>query len=399
MHDNIPVGEATEVVDASFEPTTSLAVFSPIQQGIAELRQRYAGVAFDMRTVKGNEEARRARKELVSLRARADDAYESWNKPIVAQQRLARQMRDEIKAEVLALEQPIDEQIKADEARRAAEKAERERVEAARIKAHRDRISLIAGAPAEAAGQSAAHILSVMEALASIDISATTFEEFAEEADGMRSVIQQRLAAMHAVQAKAEEDAARLAEERRRADEERARLEEERRKLAAERAELEAQLRATREAEERRVREAERATEEARAQAEAAARAQAAAAQRLADERARLEQEIVDRRAALLAETTARVAAIIESPPEAAAVVAKPAPTEQVDAFAEERAAAAVEVAQERAAAPAPVRERPLDEELTAAIARHYKVTELVAAEWLARYDAFAEIDRVTKID
>ena len=47
-----------------------------------------------------------------------------------------------ITAEIVALETPIDEAIKADEARRAAEKAERERIEAERVAKHQQAIDL-----------------------------------------------------------------------------------------------------------------------------------------------------------------------------------------------------------------------------------------------------------------
>lgn len=370
LEEAIPVGDVIEEVSAA--PTTSLAVFTPIQAGIAELRQRYAGAAFNLRTVQGNEDARRARKELVTLRSRADEAYKTWNEPILVQQKLAREMRDQIKAEVLALEQPIDEQIKADEARREAERAEKARIEAARVKAHRDRIAMIAGTPAEATVMTAAQIVDLMETVASIDISAATFEEFAEEAEGMRTVIQQRLAAIHAAKAQQEAEAARVAAEKA--------------ELARQRAELEA-ARA----------EAERVARERAAAERAAAAARAEEERRIAAERAELERQQAEAAAAqAAAEKALRDAELARELAEFAAPSPAPAPVEQVDAFAQEQAAAVTAAAAERAAAPAPVRERPTDDEIVIALAKAFKVTRLVAAEWLLLMDAPAAVARLS---
>ena len=49
-------------------PVTAVAEYSPIAAGLAAARARYADVVWDLTTTRGNEEARRARKELVSLR-------------------------------------------------------------------------------------------------------------------------------------------------------------------------------------------------------------------------------------------------------------------------------------------------------------------------------------------
>ena len=42
--------------------TTAITEYSPIEVGLVDLRQRYAGVALDLRTVAGNDAARKARK-------------------------------------------------------------------------------------------------------------------------------------------------------------------------------------------------------------------------------------------------------------------------------------------------------------------------------------------------
>ena len=48
--------------------TTAVAEYNPIAAGLAAVRQRYENVAWDLKTTKGNADARAARKELVSLR-------------------------------------------------------------------------------------------------------------------------------------------------------------------------------------------------------------------------------------------------------------------------------------------------------------------------------------------
>lgn len=377
--------------------STSLAVFDPIQAGLAELRQRYGNVAFDLRTVKGNEEARQARKALVSLRSRADDAYTTWNAPILEQQKAARALRDSIKAEIQKIEAPIDEQIKADEARREAERRAREEAEAARLAGIRTRLGEFGSAAASVALGDAAQIRAKLDWLCSQDPanSPESFQEFLEDAKVLHAkafVDLERLLEDRLVR---DAEAARLEQERRELEQrrqeeaariaaERAELErklaEERAQMAAERAELERQREEARLEREQMRLERERREEEARE----AARVKLAAEQEAARAPAKQGDVFDDSFEPQPEKAPPPAIAIVAAPP---TPPAPPAPRQE-DAFSAELESA---VAQ---ATDAVERSRPADRELTLAIAERFGVQQSVAAIWLSHFDAIAEIDR-----
>lgn len=100
-----------------------IAAYSPVAAGLAELRHRFDGVVFDVSTTKGEKEARGFRKELVTLRTTLESKRKELKAPALA---YAKRIDDEAKAitlEILGLEEPIDAQIKAEEARKESERA------------------------------------------------------------------------------------------------------------------------------------------------------------------------------------------------------------------------------------------------------------------------------------
>lgn len=314
-------------------PVTAVAEYSPIAAGLAAARERYANVVWDLKTTRGNEEARRARKELVSLRTNLEAKRKELKAPLLAQAKLVDDEARRITAELLKLEGPIDELIRADERRREEERAAREAAERARVAAIRERIAAIAAQPVNAARiRSSAQLRSVVDALASQNID-DTFEEFTEEARASHAqalaAMREMLAAVEAQEVEAErlraereaqeraaaEAAARLAEEER-AARERRRIEEAEARAA--RAEADRIAREAREAEEQRLA-AERAEFE-RQQAEARA-AQEAQAARLAAQQAEIERQAADLRSqqeeSARAAAEAKAAAVAEAEPAA----------------------------------------------------------------------------------
>lgn len=289
---------------------TSLAVFDPIEQTLAQIEARHKNVVYDLATSKGNDAARKARKELVTVRAAADEVYKTWNQPILAAQEQARALRDGFKARVQLLEKPLDEAIKADEERRAAEKKARDDAEAARVKAIRDRIAAVYALPANVAGAPSAKIDAATFELTVLTSPPEFFEELLGEAQAAADVVRTKLEAMMSA-AKAAEDRAeaqrleaeRLAAERAELDRQRAEIaaQQEAARVAAKRAEADRLAAIALQDEERRVL-SERMQAEERQRAQAASKAEAdrlatiAEAQRLADEtRAAAEREAQDR--------------------------------------------------------------------------------------------------------
>ncbi len=290
-----------------------IAAYSPVAAGLAELRHRFDGVVFDVSTTKGEKEARGFRKELVTLRTTLESKRKELKAPALA---YAKRIDDEAKtitAALLELEEPIDAQIKAEEARKEAERAAKAEAERQRIARHQAVILYLRGIPADVASASADKVLAALNELEALDIT-SSLEEFQGQAQQTKDESLAKLREMHAaavaheaeqarIKAEQEAEAARIAAERAElarlraeaAERERAareaRAEEERAqaaKLAAEREAQEAELRAAREAQERELA-AQRAAQ-AKAEAEARA-AREAEEQRLAAERAELRRQ------------------------------------------------------------------------------------------------------------
>lgn len=294
-------------------PTTEIAEYTQTEAALAELRHRFEGVIFDVSTTKGDKEARGFRKELVSLRTGLEAKRKELKAPALARAKAIDDEAKRITGEILALEAPLDDQIKAEEARKEAEKEARAAAEARRVAAHQERIAEIRGAIGAAAHASSVLVAEHIGDVERIAIG-PDFEEFQGQAQLAKDETLDKLRAMHAaaLQREAEEaerraaqeaEAARLAAEREELARLRAEQQEREAQAAAARAEEDRKAREAREAEERAHAEklaAERAAHEAemkakreaqeKAEAEARA-ARAAEEKRLAEERAELQRQ------------------------------------------------------------------------------------------------------------
>lgn len=364
--------DMTKDITIDSAPTTAVAEYTPIAAALAAARARYQDVVWDLTTTRGNEDARRARRELVSLRTGLEARRKELKAPLLAQAKLVDDEAKRITAELLQLEEPIDALIRADERRREEERAAREAAERARVAGIQAKIKAIMDQPIKAVRiRSAALLQTAIDTLAAQEIDPDEFEGFAE---GARLAHAEALAAMRTMLAEIRE---------REAEEARAHAEREAQAKrdaasAAERAEADRIAREAREAEARRLA-AERAEFE-RQQAEARA-AQEAQAARLAAQQAEIERQAAELRARQ--EEAAR--------------------KEDAERSAEAAAAADAECAADPIPGPAPVVEaqvatppgptakreprRPGDDELIATLALHYRVHELKVIEWLLDMD------------
>lgn len=365
----------TEDINIDSAPTTAVAEYTPIAAGLAAARARYADVVWDLTTTRGNEEARRARKELVSLRTGLEARRKELKAPLLAQAKLVDDEARRITAELLQLEEPIDALIRADERRREEERAAREAAERARVAGIRERIAAIVAQPVKAARiRSSALLRTAIDTLAAQEVD-DSFEEFAGEAraahaqslDAMREMLAtieaQEVAAARLQQEREAQERAAAQAAARRAEEERVAREAEEARLAAERAEFERQ----------------------QAAARAAQEAQAA---RLAAQQAEIERQAAALRAqqeeAARAAAEAEAAAILDAEPVAEP---KPEPTQAPVGAPVAEAVASPPLAAPRRAT------RPSDDDIIATLALHYRVHEATVIEWLTymNLDAAAE--------
>lgn len=102
-------------------PQTDIEVYRPIVADLAQLKQQLAGVAYDLTTKQGEEAARTDRRLCVTMRTLLEDRRVALKKPLLEAQRAIDADARTIEAAIREVEKPIDDQIKALEAKRESE--------------------------------------------------------------------------------------------------------------------------------------------------------------------------------------------------------------------------------------------------------------------------------------
>lgn len=216
------------------ENGVKIVEYSATQSALARLESDYKGVVFDVATTKGMAEAKDARKRLRGLRTGLEKRRQELKAPILEYTRALDGQAKEITARITALEDPIDQQVKAEEQRKAREKAEAEAAERARIDAHRRVIEAMRNKPLELIGAKAVDLEVAFNEIQATDLSG--LEEFAGEAALVKDEAAGKLHELWTQAMEREEAAAKEAEAQRQRD---AKAAEERAAREAEQAELE----------------------------------------------------------------------------------------------------------------------------------------------------------------
>lgn len=190
-----------------------IVALSRTEAGIAVLRADLAGKVYDLTTTKGNEEARGDRLRCVTLRTTLEKKRKELKAPAIE---FGKKIDDEARrltAAIEAIEQPIDNAIKADEARReseriAKEKAERERKDklAQGVRTILNYITL-----AQAPGMTAERIAKGLAALNGMRFG-DDWQEYRQQAEDARLEAVTALTQIHAGAIEREAEAARLAD-------------------------------------------------------------------------------------------------------------------------------------------------------------------------------------------
>lgn len=315
---------------------SEITEYSQTEAGLAELRSRLKDAVYDVSSKAGMTEAKGARAELRSLRTGLEKKRVEIKAPALEHCRLIDAEAKRITAELVALEEPIDQQIKAEEQRIADEKRRAIEAEEKRIAGIRAAIDDYRGLPAKLFDRPTIIIQGQLARLQANLPTEDQYEEFLAEAKDAHTAAVARLGEMIAAARQREEEQARIdaeraeleklraeAEERRRKDEAEAaagRAEEDRKaqaerdRLAAEQRAAEAAARAEREAEEKAERERQQAEiqrqrEQARAEAEKLRQEREALAERERQIEAERRAEAARRRQQELAEVTIHQAA------------------------------------------------------------------------------------------
>lgn len=287
----------------TIEPTKYVAlVFENHRTRADAYKDEAPTVTYDITTTAGMKTAVEWRAKGRDIRVDVTDVHRERKAPILEIGRLMDTKKKEIIADIEPDEDRFDRDIKAEIARKEAEKAAKAASEKARIDFIRKRISEIQAIPSESVGRSAADLVATIELTQALEITLQEFGEFSGECEMAKVAALARLREMQEAQRAHEAEQARLAAER--VELERLRAE------AAERERVAADARATAE---RQVREA-REREESRLKAERAAYEEELRRQREADEsRLRAERELEERRLAEQRAELARQQAAIDA--------------------------------------------------------------------------------------
>ncbi len=228
--------EISLVDDTTNTTTTALAEYSQTAAALNALRTRLVGIVYDVTTTKGMEAARRDRAEVRDLRVALEKMRVSLKAPALERSRLIDTEAKRITSELEEIEKPIHQQIKAEEDRKAKEKADREAAEFGRVLAMQEAVGELSMMAMAMQGKSAALIAERLDLMRSMPMELAVYQEMLSQAEAARTAAVSKLETMLKAQQWDEAEAARrLAEQEQRqreqaaADAERARVAEEQR--------------------------------------------------------------------------------------------------------------------------------------------------------------------------
>lgn len=127
--------------------TTEIQEYSATEASLAELRTQYHGVIFDCTKPKDMKDARAARAKIVRIRTTLEKARVKTKAEALKYCQLVDSEAGRIKKEILALEDPITQQIKKEETRKAEIKAKKLREEQEELQKFRTKIEAIRRRP------------------------------------------------------------------------------------------------------------------------------------------------------------------------------------------------------------------------------------------------------------
>lgn len=216
------------------EIQSQLTQFNLVEAGIAELQSKYAGAVFDVKTTKGMDEAKSARAAIREPRYRVEEIRKAAKAPVL---KIGKEIDAAAKAvtkKLVALEDPIDAQIKVEEKRKEDEKQARIKAEEMRVAAINAKLDEIRNLPAKLITASSEDMKAAHKALTTRHLTMEEFAEMVERAEAVRAESAQILATMYDTKVAAERAAAeaKAREDERKAEQARAAAaEEENRKL------------------------------------------------------------------------------------------------------------------------------------------------------------------------
>lgn len=275
----IDITDASAIRESIASTQNAVVEFDKIAAGIAAIEEEHPkDVACDVRSAVGMRQAIAGRAAWREPRIAVEKARKAAKAPVLALGREIDSFAKRLEATLLEGESNYDRQIKAEEARREAERQAKIEAERVRVSTIRSKIDSIRMFPVRATGKMPGAIEELRAEIRLVQID-DSFEEFSEEA---KQVLAASVATLDEMHAAAE---AAVAETRR--------LREERQELERQRIEQEERVRAQREAEERRLEELRR-KQEAELLEQRKAQEEEMRRRREAEDAARAEQDRIE---------------------------------------------------------------------------------------------------------
>jgi hypothetical protein len=273
---------------------TAVTVIDSLAAGMAALRTEYTGKIYDVATTKGDEEARKARLALRQVRSNLEAARKKGKRLLIDLGKDIDTRAESTDADLLALIDPIDAQIKAEEQRKEDAKAAKVKAEQERVDGLRARIAAISAIPATLVGVTSAAVQEAIDALAADPVTAEAFADWLPQAQHAHAAALAQLQDLH--KARADFEAEQVLQQQR-AEQQKREAEEAAERQRVEDARL-AKQREEQEAREKELADQQAAIDKARREQEEreqAERDRQAAEQRQREETARLEREALEK--------------------------------------------------------------------------------------------------------
>lgn len=205
------VGEPTALVEM---PAKAAAEFTATELALSELRTKYLNAVYDCTTVKGREAAIEGRAELRTLRTSLEKKRKQLKAPLLAMGEMIDDKAERITAEIKALEDPINAQIKADDDRREQEREAKAKAERDRIEGIHKKIRWLDGQAIVAQGKDSGAIQTILDMVSAAKIAEDIYAEFTDSAQKAKADAIERLNTMLEGARAQEAEAARVREER-----------------------------------------------------------------------------------------------------------------------------------------------------------------------------------------
>lgn len=193
---------------------TTVVEFNETALALSDLRGRYKGLVVDVQTPKGLKEAKTFTFELRTLRTTLEKKRKDLKAPIIER---GKQLDDEAKritAEIVALEEPIDVQIKAEEARIENARLAKLEAERVRVESLKAKIQTIRDTPSQMVGKPSNIINGALVRLYETALDEAEFAEYYQEASDARMAAMARVEQLLADQKAHEAEQARIKAER-----------------------------------------------------------------------------------------------------------------------------------------------------------------------------------------